>query len=300
MALIFTNEDVKVIGNIAMEGMLGYLPSAATMGRRVEADGTIEEGDTIKVPVYTKGGAALAFNDDTNNFGTVRNDAIEFKDVVMDQFLSRGFGIRDSKKRKVDPLELARINGQAIGEAMMTNVLSKVTAANFSEIAHTGLAANFTLDDVVDIHKKTRQLKFNRDNTWLVLTVDYIAELMKDTTLQTTESNLGLGVVMNAEVNRLARMNIIENDFLPHNNENLVGYVTDGRGLVFATDIIAPDANTPTDMIFETITHEGTGLTLGVRHFYDKNLGKAITNFSILFGSAVGNGAALARIRSAE
>ena len=300
MALTFSNDDIKILANEAMGALIASIPAAASMGTRIESNGELSFSDTVKVGVYTAGADAVAYNASSNNYGTVSDDDITYVDVVMNQRISRGFGINDTKVNKVNPLELARINGQKIGKAMMTNVLNKVTIANFAQVAHTGLAANFDLDDVVDIWQKTEDLNFG-DNRWLVLPPAYLAGLMKDNVLQTTESNVGLGNVLNAQLPQLSGMSIVMNKIVPNNSENLVGYATDGSGLCFASDIIRPNqaAIDAGQVIFEVAVHEGLGLALGVRHFYNNLVGDMVTNFEILFGSAVAQANGLARVASA-
>jgi len=301
MALTFTNDDIKVLAQEALNALIAEIPAASTMGTLLTATGTLSQGDTVKVPVYTAGADAAVWNATTNNYGTLSDDDVKFKDVVLDQRYNRGFGIDDIKRLKVNELELARINGQKIGKAMMVNVLTKVTATNFAQVAHTGIASAFNLDDVVDIWEKTESLNFG-SNRWLVLPPSYLAELMKDGVLQTTESSVGLGNVLNAQLPQLSGMNIIMNKIIPNNSQNLVGYVTDGSGLAIATDVIRPSqrAIERGELEYVEVVHEGSGLTIGVRHFYDNLKGVDVTNFSILFGSAIGQANGLARVRSAE
>jgi len=186
---------------------------------------------------------------------------------------------------------------EAVRDAFMDDLLALVLNAAFSNnVVIT--AANFDADDVADLAGDLTTLKCPKRERALLLPPTYYASIQKDAVVQDTSSYGGSDAIKEHGAKRIHGFNVYEYTGIPANGENLAAIAMHPSAMIMAARQVAVPQNAP-HVAVENVEDPATGLPLQFRAWYDANAGKHIVSVGVLYGVAVGNGAALKRIKSA-
>jgi len=181
-------------------------------------------------------------------------------------------------------------------DAVMDDLLALVLNANYSA-NEVITAANFDVDEVADLAADLSTSKVPKSERALILPPSYYASIQKDAIVQDASSyGTPAGVQENA-AQRVHGFNLYEYTGIPTNSENLAAIALHPSALCLAAR--QPAAPTDGSVDVADIQDPTTGLPIQLRTWYDNTAGKHYLSMGVLYGVAVGNGAALKRIKSA-
>ena len=181
-------------------------------------------------------------------------------------------------------------------DAVMDDLLALVLNANFSS-NEVITAANFDADEVADLAADLTTAKCPKTERALILPPSYYSSIQKDSIIQDSSSFGASDAVQENAAQRVHGFNLYEYTGIPANSENLAAIALHPSALCLAAR--TPAAPTDGSVQVSDIVDPSTGLPIQLRTFYDNVAGKHYLTMGVLYGVAVGNGAALKRIKSA-
>ena len=195
--------------------------------------------------------------------------------------------------------------GYAVANNVLNYIFNLITAANFANVAHTGLAGNFDLDATIDINAVLANAGWPVDipgRIAMILKPSLRANLKKDNAIQDA-SAFGGDVARTGQLEQVDIFKLFQSSTLPPAggtpaSENLTGFVSMPPAIAFAQRTVEPQ-HPEKLMHFDVIVDEPTGISLCYRIWYDEDKGIVYYSFETLYGASLGNGDALQRIRSA-
>lgn len=197
-----------------------------------------------------------------------------------------------------DLVAIGQAKGAKLAEDVLIDILSVITAANFGDAVATSTAANFDVDDVIDIRTACAQANWPEMNRGMILDSSYIGNLQKSIVSQGGAATFGftpLGELPTLQGFRLAEFNLT-----PNNSENLVGFVVNPSAILVGFSPIAPAPSVMKTLSeYSYISDPDTGLTLEYRAWGDPDSDTSKEVIECNYGFAVGETAALKRIISA-
>jgi len=222
-------------------------------------------------------------------------------EVSMDKHIFKTVHLTDTEYANHSILKLEDFGfqaGIAVASAALAFVLAEITAANYGTAAYIGGAAGFDSDDVIDLRAACNAAKMPKLNRGLVLNGDFFTSLLKDTSIKNTAAFGDSSPVRSGEISNLAGFRTLESQVVPGNSENLVGFAATKNAMAVAMRYLAPqEAGSYLDA--RPVTDPDSGLTLGVRRWYDNNTGKHYLAFECLLGKKVCQSDGLKRLTSA-
>jgi len=181
-------------------------------------------------------------------------------------------------------------------DAVMDDLLALVLNANFSS-NEVITAANFDADEVADLAADLTTAKCPKTERALILPPSYYASIQKDSIIQDSSSFGASDAVQENAAQRVHGFSLYEYTGIPANGENLAAIALHPSALCLAAR--TPAAPTDGSVQVSDIVDPSTQLPIQLRTFYDNVAGKHYLTMGVLYGVAVGNGAALKRIKSA-
>lgn len=297
MANAFTTLTHTLLSDLVLEAFVGLMaPIRAFSVDASPAPGA--RGDKVKFLWVPAIDAATDFVDTT---GYEMQDAdASGLDVTIDQHNYVSWAITDTELVNRPLLEVNRFAAQKafqLAKKVFQTILAQVTYANYGTSALVHDSA-IDADDLADIWGVVGALDWPVDRRSLLLPSTYLAGLMKDAAIQSA-ANLGsTDVIREGSVRRLLGFDVYETNLIPDNGESIVGLVTRPEGLAVAMRYLAPqDGHNYTEA--RAVTHPETGITLGMRRWYNPDRGQSRVVMECLYGVRTGNTSALKPIRSA-
>ena len=187
--------------------------------------------------------------------------------------------------------------GNKLGTKIMTDVMSVITNANFGSAAFTGAASTFDADDVADVKDALDDLDVPDDNRVLVLSNAYITNLLKDNAIQ-SNPNVGGEPIREGVIGRLMGFDVIGSNIIPANSENLVGFACHPSAIAVAMRYLQPQPGN-SYLRAEPMTDPRSGITMGIRDWYENSTGVRNMVYECVYGYAVTGLSSLVRIVSA-
>ena len=181
-------------------------------------------------------------------------------------------------------------------DAVMDDLLALVINANYTA-NEVITAANFDADEVADLAADLTTAKVPKSERALILPPSYYASVQKDAIVQDASSYGAASAVQENAAQRVHGFNLYEYTGIPTNSENLAAIALHPSALLLAARTPAAPADGSVNV--QDIVDPSTGLPIQLRTFYDNVAGKHYLTMGVLYGVAVGNGAALKRIKSA-
>lgn len=257
-----------------------------------------ERGDKVKV-LYIN--AADAAGDFAGTY-TIGDISAEGKDVTLNKHKFVSWGLTDKELVDRPLLELQRFGRQKgfqLAKAVLQDILTLVTAANFGDPAFTGPASGFDADDVVDINVACDDADWPEMGRGLILKPAYHGALRKDEAIQSADRYGSSDAIRTGRIPSIDGFDgLYKSSLIPANGQNLVGMAILADAILVAMRYLAPqsghdyhDAHAMTDPV--------TGFTLGYRQWYDNATGTMKVVMEAVYGYLKGNGSACKRLVSA-
>lgn len=254
----------------------------------------------VDVPVfngYTAGTYAGDYTTNaSNNVGavTVTVNKHQYKTISLTDL-----EVSNNGSGATNLINFGRKLGDALSLAVYQDVLSVVTAANYgTATAFTGTSTGFDSDDVVDIKTVCDAADMPRAGRSLILADAYYNALLKDTSVKNAQNYGSTEGIQAGMIPNLAGFGVWQTNAIPSNSENLVGFACVDSAIAVAMRYLRPQTGHQYIMA-EPLTDAETGITLGVREWYDEAKGTKYLTIEANYGYAVGQAAGLKRILSA-
>lgn len=227
------------------------------------------------------------------------SDAIE---LTLGQPVYVSFGLDDTELAQNPPVSMEAY-GRAKGNKLATKVLQDIwglllTATYTDEIVST--AGNFDADDVADLRAElSKNDAIPMDSRMsLVLSPDYVAALLKDAGIQGADSFGSDQPIREGVVGRLMGFDVYESNVIPANGENLVGFACVPDAIAVAMRYLQPQEGNTYFRAEPLVDPGGSGITCGLRDWYDNDSGTRKRVMECVYGYAAGLTAGLIRIVS--
>jgi hypothetical protein len=189
--------------------------------------------------------------------------------------------------------------GDALSLAVYQDVLSLVTAANFgTATGFTGTSTGFDSDDVIDIKTVCDAADMPRSGRNIILADAYYNALLKDTSVKNAQNYGTTEGIQAGTIPNLAGFRVWQSNAVPANSENLVGFACVDSAIAVAMRYLRPQEGNKYSMA-APLTDAETGITLGMREWYDEAKGTKYLTLECNYGYSVAQAAGLKRITSA-
>lgn len=298
MANDITGINDDVISQGVLDGFIAAILPLSSFTTSFSADAA-KKGDKISIPRVSAQDSALTKVSSADY--VIQNSDSDAVEISLGEpvYVSGGLSDVEVASSSVLNLELyGKQKGFQLGKKVVQDILARVTEANFGSAAFTGAASAFDVDSVVTLAQLCDTDDMPEDMRALVLKETYYASLLKDQTVTALNSYGSVDPIQNNKLPRLAGFDLYKSTIIPGNSENLVGFAAHPSALAVAIRYLAPQE--PGAYIrAEAVTDAATGITIGVREWYDTDSGVKKKVWECCYGHAVGIAAGLKRIVSA-
>lgn len=255
-----------------------------------------EKYDTINVPYVPAASAASDFAGTYN----AQDTTINKKQIVLNKHKYVSWYLTDTQVAKSPSISIQRFGNQKgfqLAKAVFQDILSAVTAANFSTAALVSSAANTDSDDIVDIKSVCDIANMPLSPRSLVLSSDYVNALLKDNAVQDAAAFGNAEAIQEGRLPRIAGFDLYQTNLIPSNSENLVGFASYPSAIAIAMRYLQPQGTT-IDGIYQVVSDPNSGITLGYREWYDNAAGARVAVMEAFYGYVLAEAAALKRVTS--
>jgi len=287
----------EIFLNKVFEGFVAGLMSVSAFASNLSPKSS-DRGSSVKVITVGDQDGAIDFEGSY----TQQDQDIGSVEVALDKHKFVSWGLSDKEIIENEGINLETVayrKGYKLAKAVFQDILSSITASNYGDTAAdkiTIAAANWDEDDMVDLRTALKNKGIPAAMASAVLGTDYTGGLLKslnDAAKAGSTDPLREGIV-----GRIAGLQTYESDLIPANSENLGGFACAPDALGVAMRYLAPQDNHDYSEAYP-MTDEATGITLGVRKWYDRDAGTSKVVMEALYGYKPIDGSALVRILSA-
>lgn len=259
-----------------------------------------QEGESVKTRII----GAVAAQDLSTGF-TASDVSTTGVTVTLDNFKGFVFKLSDSEMSKAGNakwlqeqfMEPAR---EATITAFMDDAFALVLAAAYTN-ATTKIATDFDADVMADVGVNLSTRKVPKANRYMILPPSYHGNLIKDLAIVDQSASGDIGPIKEGRLVRARGFDIYEYEGIPDNGENLEGIAQHPTAMGIAarpvTDPTLTGMAPALDVV--NVVEPNTGLPYQFRMWYERKEGAIYFSVGFLYGMAVGQGAALERIKSA-
>jgi hypothetical protein len=261
------------------------------------SDAAAQPGDTIKVGIETYPNVAAATKATHAAYAEQDIDST-IASLTLGQPVYVSLSLDDVERASSTLLNLENFmaaKANHLARTVYQTILADVTNVNYSSKV-TVASGDFDIDDVIDMKDLLDDLDVPQDGRSLVLSYAYINNLLKDNTLS-NNFNAGPAPLRQGVVGNLLGMDVYGTAAIPANSENLTGFACHRSAMAVAMRYLQPGpGNTYSEAM--PVSDAESGITLGMRRWYENSTGVDQMVFECVFDSAVAQNA-LARVVSA-
>jgi len=298
MANSITGVNDDIISSNVLSGFISAITPIMALATDFSGDAA-KRGDKISIlrdntaidAVATKATHAAYTIQDADS------DAIEIT-LGQPKYVSWSLDDVEIASSSVLNLEIyGRRKGNKLAAGILADVLAPVTAANFGAAAFTGAASTFDADDVADIKNAADVANWGDEDRYLVLSAAYYNALLKDGAIQSADAFGSIEGIRQGKIPTLMGFKLLMSNLIPANGENLVGFASSGMGLATAFRYLQPQEGNTYNRA-ERLT-DSSGMTLGLRDWYDNSTGVRNRVIESVYGVQVGLPTGVLRMVSA-
>jgi len=258
---------------------------------------------TVQVPII----GSMTADTTANSYETTGNTSVTKADVSLDkkQFVDVDLtGFDQYKLSNVDYLSgMLSEAVYAVGKAAVQDILSNVTAANYTETPPFAAdPAGFDIDALVDCRKAANLLGYPPNMRYLVLNSDFTSSLLKDSKYMDAEGRLGMmNPFLTGTLPNIRGLQIIESDVIPNNSESLGGFLAIPSCMACAFALVdAVELESSLSVARSTIiTDPVTNISFGIYEHINTATRTQWLSVEIRYGYVKTKANALLRIKSA-
>lgn len=254
-----------------------------------------ERGYTVNVSFVPSGSAPFAVAGSTgyNTFNSTR----ELKSVSLDQHYAVGAQLSD---REIANSTLIRLedtafnDGAELGTKVFQSVASVISGSNHPNGYNVSSSSLMTVDDLIAIRKIAGNNKMPMSSRNIVLNVNAIHGLLKDDDLKYIYKGSSETVSTGTIKDVFGFKNVWEVNGFPtglvSGSNKQIGFAAVPDAVCVAMRTLTPPPEAAAAGVnYEVLTDAQTGISLGVRTWYDPTLGVTKRVYEALWGAAVGN-----------
>jgi len=226
------------------------------------------------------------------------SDAIE---IPLGQPMYVSWSLDDVEVASSSVLNLERYGngkGNHLATGILQDIWGEITAANFGAAGYTGAATSFDIDDVYDLKDALDDDDAPEEGRSLVLSNAFTTNLLKDNTIM-NNPNAGDAPLREGSLGRLAGFDVYTSNVIPANGENLVGFACVADALAVGMRYLQPQEGNKYNQASPLTDPGGSGITLGLRDWYDEDSGVRKRVLECVHGKETGIAAGLKRIVTA-
>ncbi len=224
--------------------------------------------------------------------------------VKIDKHIHHTYGVsvQEASSASIDLVtRLAESGAYSIGSAMVSAMCELVTAANFANktIAPLGAGGDgFNRKALIRVGAKLGKRGVPPGGRFALLNADYYASLCEDMTIVSAMNNPGQRTISSGELPDVHSFSISEYVDLPDNGEDLMGFAGNIAAMAMAARLPDDPGQGQSNCRISVVTEPETGLSIQVREWYEATLAQYRRTYTLMFGVAKAQTAALERIAS--
>lgn len=299
MGNTFTNINEDIISTNALEEFNHLMLPISIFSTNYSSEAA-KPGDKVSVPIVANTSAG-ALTKVAGSAYTIQDATVTSNEISLGQPTYVSMWLDDAERAQSGYLsmrgleDIGRQKGAELAETIFPGILAVVTAANYGAPVWAQQPAGFDDDAVVAIRKKCNILKMPRLMRVLVLDEDYTEELLKDDVVKRVDASGDSRALREGAVGHLRGFDVFESIIIPENSENLKGFAAHPAGMGVAMRYNAPqDGNKY--FRAQSFEYPGSGITLGLRDWYDENEARRKTVLECIYGTCKGIGNGIGRI----
>lgn len=295
-SIVGINDDI--ISQGVLEAFVAAITPLTAFSTNFNADAA-KKGDKVSVLRTIAADAATTKASHTAyTMQDVDNDAVEIS-LGQPVYVSAALDDVEVASSSVLSLEVyGKQKGFQLAKKVLQDIWGTITAANFGAAAFTGAAATFDADDVVDIAAVCDTANMPEDMRSLVLKETYWASLLKDNAIQSSDAFGGSEAIRQGKIPNLAGFGMYKSTLIPANGENLVGFAASPSAIAVGMRYLSPQEGHKYTRA-EAITDPATGITIGLRDWYDEDTGERKRVWECVYGYVTGISGGIKRLVSA-
>lgn len=282
---------------IAFTELLMPLAMFSTAFQDVPLQGT----NKMVVPYFPLSTVASRDYDGTYQFDDSEQDV---KEVTINKRKYQGLSFTSYEKArlpKFDPETLGYLRGIKLAEDILQDILSIVLNANYGAPILTTSAADFTVDDTIDLESALTAARWPQNGRGLIIGPTYLGGLKKDMSANGGLRTFGVNPVGDAfTFPMLNNLSIAETNIIPGNGENLVGMCVYRSGILVGFAPITP-ADEVMEQLYDyrVVSDPATGISLEYRSWGVPGTDQVNRVIEANYGYGAGEATAIKRIVSA-
>lgn len=298
--------QTQIYNDFVLKGFVATLAPLMSFANDV-SPAPSERGYTVNVSFVPSGSSPTAFVEGTGYTGF--NSTREAKAVSLDKHYYVGSSLSDKEIANSSLVKLedtAYNDGAELATYIFQDVISKISGSNFPNgYQLAGSASLVTADSLIQARKVAGNLKVPVNNRNIILNVDAYHGLLSDDDFKYIYKGNTETVSNGVITNFFGVKNVWETNGYPtglvSGSARQVGTLVSKDALLFAMRYLqpAPEAS-GAGVVSAPLTDPTTGITIGVRTWYDPTVGATKRVYEALWGSAVGNNKAAINLTTAN
>lgn len=301
----FTTLTNTIIASLALEAFTKRLTPLMAFATNFSNE-AVQRGDKVKVCFVSAASAATDFSGSY----AVQGSTAEGKDITIDKRKYVSWGLTTEELATQPQLNLERFakqKGNALAKAVLVDIWSLITAANFGSSAYsqgsggdvvTVTAANFDSTEVSQLLECCDVDDWPEEDRALVLSPAYYAALFNDADVIGTLGLNGGSALGDGVIRGMLGFDIYKSNVIPANAENLTGFAANPNGILIAMRSLIPEANVANRPMVQPLTDPESGITIVMREWFSPEDDTTKRVLECNYGYLKGNADAVKRIKS--
>lgn len=285
--------NLQVIAQDSLTTLLAEFPLVSKFTTNFGGD-VATRGESVT----TRIASGVSATDIGANGYAVSNVTSTAKTVTLDKHKGFVMGFTDGEVAKggYDVLRRTFIRpaAHAVSKAVLDDIFALLTAGNFTSVGYNGTAAAFDADAVAVLSQTLTDANVAQAGRMLIVKPVLYTALAKDNAIQAQYASGTNAPLTENLLPRIHGFEVNQYSAFPATVANQLGVAINSEAILIATRLPALPTNWYGNVA--TATDDQSGLSVQVREWYDGNTGEQKLSMSLLYGVAVGNGAAATRI----
>lgn len=307
MANTFTKLTNTVLAQTALEAFLDTMTPIRAFATNFSAD-AVQRGDKVKVCFVNAASAAADFSGSYS----MQAASAEGLDITINKRKYVSWSLTPEELATQPQLNLerfARQKGNALAKAVLQDIWSQITAANYGNTDHTGpgvggdkvtiAVANFDSDEIALTMNCCDEEKWPDTERALILGPGYYYGIMKDSDVVGTAGLDASSVLRTGKVPQVFGFNLYKSNCIPANSENLAGFAANPDGMLVAMRALIPEAGISGRPMVTPFTDPESGMTIVMREWFDPDNDASKRVLECNYGYRVGNATGVKRLVTA-
>jgi hypothetical protein len=211
-------------------------------------------------------------------------------------------GVQEASSTAINLIERFAVTAAySVGQALVNKVCALIKAAAFPNASVFPLGAGgdgFDRKCLIKCGVALGKRFVPPVGRFALLNSDYYGSLANDLTVVAQLYNQGQNAIQSGLLSNVHGFDVSEYVALPDNGENLVGIAGTVDSLVLATRIPDDPGEGNAVVDISTITDPKSGISMQMREWYNADLAQYKRTYTLMFGAAIAQAAALQRITS--